>query len=95
MNSPSAISTLASANSYISLALELGTISIPLVKGLISEIKQIGSGGGTVTYQIVLTTDEAANAETVSVSIADLVAINNELTRLKQVPLAVPAAPAT
>jgi len=93
MASSTPLSGLAEANSIATLALEVAGVSIPLIKGAITAIKQSISGG-TVTYEVVLQTDQASLDNTVNVSIADLVAINAELTRLGKPTLDVPAAPA-
>jgi hypothetical protein len=89
----SALSGLATANGYVTLGLTVAGVAIPLVKGLITDIKQVSSSGGSVTYQVVLQADEASIANSVSVSVADLMAINAELTRLNTPTLQIPPAP--
>jgi hypothetical protein len=92
-SSTGALGALASANSYIEAGLVIAGVTVPLIKGLITDIKQMTSGGGTVTYEVVVQQDEASLQNTVTLSIADLEAINAELTRLKQTPVTVPSAP--
>ena len=89
----SALGALASVNSIVTLGLEIGSVTIPLIKGLITKIESAKSGG-TVTYTVLIQADEAVLAGDVQVNIADLVAINAELQRLQQPPLAVPTEPA-
>ena len=90
----SILSALAAANTYVSLGLQVAGVVVPLVKGLITEIKQIATGQQTVTYQILIQTDESDLASVVTVSDADLAAINAELERQGKSPLPVPAAEA-
>jgi len=82
---------LAQTNMVVSLGLQIGGIVIPLVKGLVSEIKQISTGQKSVTYQVLIITDEANLQQIDASSIADLVAENAELTRMGKTPLPVPA----
>ena len=90
----SVLSALASTNTYVSLGIEVAGVIIPLVKGLIQEIKQIATGEQTVAYQVLLQTDEGDLQQVITVSDADLAAINAELVRLGKSPLPVPAAAA-
>jgi len=87
---------LGQTNMIVSLGLQVAGIVVPLAKGLVTEIKKISQGQTTVTYQIVVTTDEANLQAVDAISDADLSAINAELVRLGKSPLPVPtsAAPA-
>lgn len=91
----SILTALASANTYVSLGLEVAGVIVPLVKGLIMEIRQIATGQQTVTYQVLIQADEGDLQSVITVSDADLAAINAELVRLGKPPLAVPAAEPT
>lgn len=88
------LSALASTNTYVSLGIEVAGIVIPLVKGLIQEIKQIATGEQTVAYQVLIQTDEGDLQQVIAVSDDDLTAINAELVRLGKPPLPVPTATA-
>lgn len=71
--------TVALINSAVSLALEVGSTLIPVIKGAITSIKSDLTPQGTVQYTVVITADQAELTDTVNISIADLVAINKEL----------------
>jgi len=88
-----ATGTLALVNGEIALGLQVGSIIIPLIKGVITDIKSIVSPQGTVSYTVVISTDEAELTGIAQVSIADLVAINAELKAQGAAQLQVPAAP--
>lgn len=87
----SVLSALAETNTYVSLGIEVAGVVIPLVKGLIQQIKQIATGEQTVAYQVLLQTDEGDLQQVITVSDADLTAINAELVRLGKTPLPIPA----
>lgn len=76
------LSTLTGVDGAITLALNIGGVLVPLVKGLILEIKQIASGSETVTYQVLIQADQAELAQVISLSTDDLNAVNAELQRL-------------
>jgi hypothetical protein len=76
----------------ITLALNLGGVLVPLIKGLVLEIKQIATGSETVTYQVLIQADGAALDAVVAASTDDLNAINAELVRLGLQPLPIPPA---
>jgi hypothetical protein len=88
-----AAATLALINSEISLGLQVGSVLIPIIKGAIADIKQELTPQGTVTYTVVIATDQAELADVASISIADLIAINAELKAQGAKPLDVPPAP--
>ncbi len=80
---PNAVLTiLQSVNGYIALGLQVGSIVVPLVKGLIVGIRKIGEGTDTEAYEIVVRTDLAELDEVTKLSTDDLAAINAELERL-------------
>ena len=89
-----ALGTLALIDSGVTLALQIGSVLVPLIKGAISSIKQDLSPQGTVVYTVVISTDQAELVDTATVSITDLVAINKELQAQNVIPLVVPTPPA-
>jgi hypothetical protein len=90
-----ALSILADANEYVALGLQVGNLVVPLVKGLIKEIRVIGQGTETVSYEIVIQTDQAELEDVKKLSTDDLAAINEELTRLGLPTVVVPPSSAT
>ncbi|MGH7836489.1 MAG: hypothetical protein ACREQC_01545 [Candidatus Binataceae bacterium] len=86
------LSGLAKANSYVALGLEVADVVVPIVKGVISEIKQISTGDGTVAYTVLIQADESELSAVDTLSESELAAINAELTRLGAPTLSVPAA---
>lgn len=87
------LTALADANGYVSLALQLGEVLVPIGKALVSKIKSIGQGNETITFQLLISEDEAELASVDQMSTDDLAAINAELTRLGKPALPFPAAP--
>lgn len=85
-----AAGALALINSEVSLGLQVGSVLVPLIKGVIADIKKVTSPEGTVSYQVVIQTDQAELASVAQLSIADLIAINNELKGQGVAPLSVP-----
>ncbi len=85
---------LGQTNMIVSLGLQVAGIVVPLVKGLVSQIKLISTGASTVTYQVVVTADEANLQAVQALSDSDLAAINAELARLGKTPLPVPTSAA-
>jgi hypothetical protein len=85
------VTILGSLNGYASLGLQVGGLVIPLIKGLIKEIKTISAGNVTVTYQVLIETDGAELAGILKLSLDDLASWNAELIRLKQAPVPGPA----
>jgi len=85
---------LGQTNMIVSLGLQVAGIVVPLAKGLVSQIKLISQGQTTVTYQVVVTTDENSLQQIDAISDADLAAINAELARLGKPPLPVPTSAA-
>jgi len=85
------LTALANANGYVALALQVGETLIPLAKGAIKEIRSIGQGTETVTYEILLTTDAAELDAIDKLAIDDLTAINAELATHGIAPVPLPA----
>jgi hypothetical protein len=87
----SVLASLLGSGGYISLGLEAAGVVVPLIKGLISEIRSIVGPGGTVSYQVLITTDQAELLAIDKLSTDDLTAINLELVRLGKPPVVIPA----
>lgn len=83
------LSALASANGYIAIGLQVGNLVLPLMKGLIKEIRTIGTGTETVSYEIVVAADMAELDAVDKLALDDLIAINAELNAkgLPEIPL--------
>lgn len=90
------LQTLASANGYIALGLQVGEMVIPLVKGAIREIRSIATGVETVDYEVLLKVDGAELDAIDKLAWDDLLAINAELAArgIPEIPVTKPAAPA-
>lgn len=84
------IGALAGVEKGITLAIEVGGQLVPLVKGAIAGIKQIGAGTDTVSYEILISTDQSELNKVIAVSTDDLNAINAELARMGKPPLEIP-----
>lgn len=82
---------LALVNGDVSLGLQLGSVLIPLIKGVVGDIKSITTPQGTVEYTVVIKTDQAELASVAQIAIADLMAINNELKGQGAATLTVPS----
>lgn len=87
MSTKNILATLAASNQYITLGIELAGEIVPLAKGLVQEIKQIGTGTDTVTYQVLVQTDGAELDAIHQLAEDDLAAINAELAKLGQPPI--------
>lgn len=86
------LSALGQANGYVALGLQVGSLVIPLIKGLVTDIKSIMTPQGTVEYTVVISTDQAELLGVAQQSIADLIAINAELKAQGAAQLDVPKA---
>jgi hypothetical protein len=94
MSTPNKILTaLADANGVIALGLQVGAVVVPLVKGVIKEIRAIGSGTETVSYEIVVQADLAELDAVDKLASDDLAAINLELKvrGIPEIPIPPPA----
>jgi hypothetical protein len=86
----SVLSNLSQVGGEIGLAVQIGTALIPVGKVLVQKIKDAASGVETITYQLLVTEDQATLAEVDTTSIDDLNVINAELVRQGAAPLPVP-----
>jgi len=84
------LSTLTGINGGITLAIEVAGQLVPLVKGAIMEIRQIATGSETVTYELLVQTDQAELGKIIQLSTDDLATWNAELVRQGAAPLPVP-----
>ena len=84
------LSTLTGINGGITLAIEVAGQLVPLVKGAIMEIRQIATGGETVTFEVLVQTDQAELAKIIQLSQDDLATWNAELVRQGAAPLPIP-----
>ena|ERR1700675_2143556 len=78
----SALTALAGINGEVTLALNVAGVLVPLVKGAIAEIRQIATGGATMTFAVLIQTDDAELDAIDKLSNDDLTAINAELARM-------------
>lgn len=77
-----ALTALAGMNGEVTLALNAAGVLVPLVKGAISEIRQIAAGANSITYAVLIQTDDAELDAIDKLSNDDMTAINAELARL-------------
>lgn len=77
----SVLNSLSQVGGEIGLAVQIGTALIPVGKVLVQKIRDAATGVETITYQLLLTEDQATLATIDATSIADLDAINAELVR--------------
>lgn len=75
------LSTLSETNEYVTLALEVAGVLVPLVKGAIKEIRMIGAQTETVSYEILLQADASELDAVDKLATDDLAAINAELAK--------------
>jgi hypothetical protein len=87
------LTVLQGAGGYVTLGLELAGVFVPLVKGLISKIEEIGTGSVTIAFTDLVAADMKALDEIAQLSTEDLTAINAELTRVGAPTLPAPAEP--
>lgn len=73
---------LNTANQGITLAIELGGALVPLFKGLVAKIEEIGQGQTTITFDALVAADNAELQAINQLSVDDLAAVNAELKRL-------------
>lgn len=88
-----ALGALALINGDVALGLQIGNVLVPVIKGVVSDIKSIMSPQGTVTYTVVISTDQAELSSIANIAISDLMAINEQLKGQGQATLDVPADP--
>lgn len=82
MSTSNILLALGQSNQAIVLGLEIAGQLVPLVKGAIKEIKKIGGGSTTVSYEIVIQADAAELDAVTQLAVEDLAAINAELAKL-------------
>jgi hypothetical protein len=87
MSTKNILAALGEANSYVTLATNIGGVLIPIAVGLVKEIKQISTGHETVSYQVLIQTDSAELEAVDKLSKDDLAAINAELAKLGKPPV--------
>jgi hypothetical protein len=85
------LSILSETNGYVTLGIEAAGVVIPLIKGLVGEIRKIGGGTQTEQYQILITADLAELDDVAKLAMSDLLAINAEFARLGKPAVALPA----
>jgi hypothetical protein len=85
------LTALQESSSYVTLAIQVAGVLVPLGKSLIGKIKSIGQGAVTIEFDALVTEDLAELDAINQLSIDELAAINAELTRIG-LP-ALPAAP--
>lgn len=88
------LNSLSQVGGYIGLAVQVGEVLVPIGVAAVKKIKDSLHGGETITYQLLLTEDQAILAAIDQASIADLQAINAELVKQGAQPLPIPAPPA-
>jgi len=88
------LGALSDAGSIIGIGIPIAGQVIPLAVGLVKEIRQIATGSTTVDYQILIQTDGAELDAIHTLAEDDLTAINAELAKLGQPPIAATPAPA-
>jgi hypothetical protein len=85
------LQTLASANGYVALALQVGGMLVPIGKALVKDIRSIGAAQETVTYEVLLQMDASELATVDQLAIDDLTAINAELAQHGIPPIPIPS----
>jgi hypothetical protein len=88
------LTTLANANGYVALAIQVGETLIPIGRGLVKEIRSIGAPQETVTYQVLLQMDGAELDDVNKLAVDDITAINAELATYGIPPIPLPTPPA-
>jgi len=72
---------LGEINQDVVLAIQLGGVLVPLVKGMIANIERIGEKTTTITFTDLVAADTAELTAIKQLSADDLLAINAELQR--------------
>lgn len=88
MSTKNILAALSESEQVITIGIELAGKIVPLAKGLVREIRQIGTGTETVAYQMLLQVDGAELDTVHKLATDDLTAINAELAKLGKPPLA-------
>jgi hypothetical protein len=87
------LQTLADANGYVALALQVGETLVPIGKAMVKEIRSIGAAQETVTYEVLLQMDGAELDAIDKLATDDIAAINAELAKYGVPPIPLPPAP--
>ena len=82
---------LTETNSIVSLGITVAGVVIPLVKGLVADIKKINTPQGTVAYQIVIAADATEIDGDKTMEVADIAAVNAYLASIGAPLVPVPA----
>jgi|SRR5690348_5180989 len=93
-NAMDVLGSLSKAGAIVTLGVEVAGELVPLIKGAVKKIEQVSTGQDTVSYTVLVQTDETALAGVEALSEADLTAINGELARLGKAPIPLPGPPA-
>ena len=93
MSSKNVLAALGESDQYITLAVTLAGELVPVGKALLRDIRTIGAGTETVSYQLLLEADSKELDAIAALSLADLAAINGELAKLGKPPIVPIAAP--
>lgn len=89
----SLLSVLTSVNAELSLGMTIGNTVIPIIVGIVKNIKSAASGP-TVEYTVVLQSENAILDSIITSGAADIATINAELAKFGFPALAVPGATA-
>ena len=95
MSSPTSalLKILTATNAEISLGLTIGNVVVPVIIGIIKQIKTAVTGT-EVEYTVVIKSTGALLDAIIAAGESDLNAINKELERFGIPPLSIPSAPA-
>lgn len=85
------LNALASVNGEVALALQIGEVALPFVKGAIKEVKSVFAGGvETIEYTVAVSTGQANLDHAMSVDDQIIADVNSELVRQGVAPLKTP-----
>jgi hypothetical protein len=84
------LNSLSQVGGYIGLAVQIGQVLVPIGVAAVKKIKDSITGVETISYQLLVTEDQATLASVDAASTADLTAINAELVRQGASPLPIP-----
>lgn len=87
------LSALQESSGYVTLAIQVAGVLVPLGKALIGKIKSIGQGAVTIEFDALETQDLAELDAINQLSIDELAAVNAELTRIGLPTLPAPPSP--
>lgn len=84
------LQTLATANGYVALALQVGETLVPIGKAMVKEIRTIAGPQETVTFEVLLQVDGAELDAIDKLATDDIAAINAELAQYGVPPIELP-----